>query len=66
MDAELKSLDDKINQLVSLCQRLRRDNSTLRQQLATTRDENKRLSEKIGAARTRLESLLEQVPENSE
>jgi cell division protein ZapB len=66
MEAELKSLDDKINQLVSLCQRLRKDNSTLRQQLASARDDNKRLSEKIGAARTRLESLLEQVPENSE
>ena len=35
MDAELKSLEAKINQFVELCQRLRQDNQLLRQQLAT-------------------------------
>ncbi len=63
MDAELKSLEDKINQFVALCQRLRADNHQLRQQLATTQNQSKQLSEKIGAAKTRLETMLTQIPE---
>ena len=63
MDVELKSLEDKINQFVALCQRLRMDNHELRQQLASAHNDNKQLSEKIGDAKTRLESLLTQIPE---
>ena len=63
MDVELKSLEDKINQFVALCQRLRMDNHDLRQQLASAHNDNKQLSEKIGDAKTRLESLLTQIPE---
>ena len=63
MDAELKSLEEKINQFVALCQRLRTDNHELRQQLASAQSDNKLLNEKIGGAKTRLESLLSQIPE---
>jgi cell division protein ZapB len=63
MDVELKSLEDKINQFVTLCQRLRSDNHELRQQLASAHNDNKQLNEKIGDAKTRLESLLAQIPE---
>ncbi len=63
MEAEIDSLDEKVQQLALLCQRLRKDNSQLRQQLATARDENQRLSEKISAATGRLESLLEKIPD---
>jgi cell division protein ZapB len=63
MDAQLKSLEDKINQFVALCQRLRADNQQLRQQLASAQNENKQLSDKIGAAKTRLETLLTHIPE---
>ena len=63
MDVELKSLEDKINQFVTLCQRLRTDNHELRQQLASAHNDNKQLNEKIGDAKTRLESLLAQIPE---
>ena len=63
MDAELKSLEDKITQFVTLCQRLRADNQQLRQQLASAQNENKQLSDKIGAAKTRLETLLSHIPE---
>jgi cell division protein ZapB len=64
MDAELRSLEDKVNQVVALCQRLRSDNHDLRQQLAATLNDNKQLSEKIGVASSRLESLLSQIPED--
>jgi cell division protein ZapB len=63
MDAELKALEDKVNQFVALCQRLRADNHQLRQQLATAQTENRQLSEKISDAETRLETLLTQIPE---
>lgn len=64
MEAELDSLDEKINQLVQLCHRLRRDNHELRQQLAAATNESKQLNEKIENARTRLESLLSRLPED--
>ncbi|MGH9791604.1 MAG: hypothetical protein ACRD5W_10375 [Candidatus Acidiferrales bacterium] len=63
MDAELKSLERKLSQFVELCQRLRADNRQLREQLESAMSSNKQLSEKIGAATDRLESLLSQIPE---
>ena len=62
MDVELKSLEAKINQFVTLCQRLRSVNHELRQQLASAHNDNKQLNDKIGDAKTRLESLLSQIP----
>ncbi len=64
MEAELKALEEKINQFVKLCHRQRSENIQLRQQLAGATSENKHLSEKINAATTRLESLLTQLPGN--
>lgn len=63
MDAEFKSLEDKISQTVSLCQHLRAENSHLRQELAAVMDENQRMHAKIEAAASRLEALLQKVPE---
>ena len=64
MDAELRSLEDKVNQVAALCQRLRSDNHDLRQQLAAALNDNKQLAEKIGVATARLESLLTQLPDD--
>jgi len=63
MDADLKSLERKLNQFVELCQRLRADNQQLRQELASAVSSNKQLTEKIGTASNRWESLLNQIPE---
>jgi len=63
MDLELTGLEDRIRQAVELCQRLRLENSDLRQLVAQLQTENKRLAEKIGGARERLEGLLRQIPE---
>jgi len=62
MDADLKSLEAKIAQLVELFQRLRADNQQLRQQLAASANHVKRLEEKVSTATTRLESLLASMP----
>lgn len=63
MEADLKALEQKLGQFLELCQRLRVDNQQLRQQLASAISDNKQLSEKIGTATNRLESLLNQIPE---
>jgi cell division protein ZapB len=63
MEAELKSLEQKIQQLVELCQRLRSDNQQLRQQLASALNENKQLHDKISNAAARLENILAHIPE---
>ena len=47
MDDQIRSLEDKINQFVALCQRLRQDNHELRQQLASSQNENKQLAKKL-------------------
>lgn len=62
MEADLKALEEKIGQFVELAQRLRADNSHLRQQLAQAMNENRRLSEKVDGAKARLEALLERMP----
>jgi len=63
MDADLKSLEHKLSQFVELCQRLRADNQQLRQELAAAVSSNQQLTEKIGTATNRLETLLNQIPE---
>ena len=63
METELKTLEEKIGQFVALCRRLRTDNRQLRQQLASAIGNNKQLNDKIGAAKSDLESLLAQIPE---
>jgi cell division protein ZapB len=63
MEADLKALEQKLGQFLELCQRLRVDNQQLRQQLASAISDNQQLTEKIGTATNRLESLLNQIPE---
>jgi cell division protein ZapB len=64
MEAELNSLEEKLKQVVEVCHRLREDNQQLRQQLASALNQTRRLEEKINNATTRLESLLDQIPED--
>ena len=63
VDAEFNSLDAKVAQFVGLCERLRAENHDRRQQLATARNDAKRLSERIEGAKVKLESLLARLPD---
>jgi cell division protein ZapB len=63
MDAEFDTLDGKIDQFLQLCQRLKNENRELRQQLVSAQGDVKRLEEKVEGAKTRLETLLHQIPE---
>jgi cell division protein ZapB len=63
VDAEFNSLDAKVAQFVGLCERLRAENHDLRQQLATAKNDAKRLNERIEGAKVKLESLLARLPD---
>lgn len=65
MEAQLKSLETKLEQLVKLCQQLRAENHQLRQELATALNANRRLEDKVSVASARLEALLQQLPEDA-
>ena len=60
---ELNALESKIAQVASLCRALRAENAQLRQQLATVEVDKKGLTDRMDAARTRLEQLASQLPE---
>ena len=62
MEAEFNSLEAKVAQFVTLCERLRAENVQLRQQLAAAHTDAKRLNEKIDGAKARLEGLLARLP----
>jgi cell division protein ZapB len=62
VEAELNSLEAKVAQFVALCERLRAENSELRQQLAAARNDAQRLNDKIDGATERLEGLLSRLP----
>ena len=63
MDQDLTALEDRVRQVAELCQRLRAENSDLRQRMAQLTSQNKLLAEKIDGARVRLQGLLGQLPE---
>ena len=66
MEAELKALEEKISQLAQFCQQLRAENMQLRQQLAGEQNTSKQLNDKISGAKSRLEDILQKIPEESE
>lgn len=65
MHAELDTLEAKIRQVAGLCHNLRRENVTLRQQMLVLQQENKQLSTRLDAAKTRLTALLNTLPEDA-
>jgi cell division protein ZapB len=63
MEADLKALEDKVSQLLGLCQQMRTDNLELRQDLAQAQDEVRQLKENMVQAGERLEALIASLPE---
>ena len=66
MEPDLLRFEEKLNNFVTLFQRLRAENNELRQTVATRADEVKRMAEKLDQAKTRIEALLAQIPETEE
>lgn len=65
MKAEFDTLEHKLAQLVQLSQHLRAENHELRQALAESQSDHRLCSDKVDQAKTRLEKLLEQLPEDA-
>ena len=63
METELSALEDKVRQAAELCQRLREENTELRQRMAQLANDKKRLEDKVSGAKSRLENLLARIPE---
>jgi cell division protein ZapB len=63
MQAELDALESKIAQLLERYQALRDENIKLRQQVVSLENSNKSLSERLDAARGRMEALLNKLPD---
>ena len=65
MDADLKALEEKISQLVQLCQSMRQDNFELRQMLAIAQDAERQLQARMQQAQMRIENIISRLPENA-
>lgn len=64
MDADLKALEEKITQLVKLCQSMRQDNHDLRQMLALAQDAERQLKVRMQQAQVRIENIIDHLPED--
>ncbi len=62
---ELDALEQKLSQLVGLSQRLRSENHELRQALAEIESKHRQCNDKLATAKTRLQKLLVQLPEDA-
>lgn len=63
MNEYLAALEDKVAQVVALCANLQRENSALQVQLSDAAGEKTALTQRLAAARQRLEQLLARLPE---
>ena len=66
MEADLKSLEEKITKLISLCSNLREENNQLRSDLSLAQQSTATMKNNMLLASNKLESLLESMPQNSE
>jgi cell division protein ZapB len=62
VEAEFNSLEAKVAQFVTLCERLRAENVELKRELAAARTDARKLHDKIDGAKARLEGLLSRIP----
>lgn len=63
MNTPLDSLENKIDRMLALCERLRDENRALRTQLSALEGVNQTLTLTIDTSRARLEALMERLPE---
>ena len=62
MDADLKALEQKLSQLISLCGDLRRENAQLRMDLTATQSDAASIKAQMAQASARIEALMESLP----
>jgi cell division protein ZapB len=62
MDANISSLEHKIELVAAFCQQLREQNHALRQRIAGLEEENRTLGDRMTLARERLEAMMDRLP----
>lgn len=65
MNAEIESLEAKIEQVITLVHQLRAENEVLRNQMVAAEAERLHLRQTMTAARERLEGLMDKIPEDA-
>jgi cell division protein ZapB len=65
MEADLKTLEDKLTQFIALCQHLKSDNHSLRQELAQAQSDVRVLKDNMAEAESRVQSIIERLPEGT-
>ena len=65
MNAELETLEAKIEQVVALVHQLRAENEVLKNQMAAAEAERLHLRQTMTQARERLEGLMDKIPEDA-
>jgi cell division protein ZapB len=58
---QLKDLENKIEELISLCAELNRENSALKTEVAGWHDERKDLMDKNELARSKVEAMIDRL-----
>ena len=64
MDADLKALEEKITQLVQLCQSMREDNLEVRRALALAQEAERQLKARMQQAHIRIDNIIDRLPED--
>lgn len=64
MEGDLTALEHKVEQFLAFCQGLRAENQALRGRVAGLEEEKLQLVNKIATASTRLEALMDRLPED--
>ncbi|HTY04727.1 MAG TPA: hypothetical protein VMC81_13475 [Rhodocyclaceae bacterium] len=62
MNANISSLEHKIELVAAFCQQLREQNHALRERIAGLEEENRALGERMTLARERLAAMMERLP----
>ncbi|HEX8009750.1 MAG TPA: hypothetical protein VF814_02245 [Casimicrobiaceae bacterium] len=65
MDFELSRLEQKLALLLADYHRVRAENESLKRELARAQEQHKALTARMAAATSRLDSLLQQLPESA-
>jgi cell division protein ZapB len=63
MDRDVAALENKLDQFLAHFEKVRAENRALRERMAGLEVENKALADRIQTARTRLEALMQRLPE---
>jgi len=63
MQAELDTLESKLAQMLERYQSMREETLKLRQQVVSLESNNKLLSDRLAEARSRMETLLNKIPD---